>query len=396
MSSASLAMNRLLNYTTSGLNPKDPRTMFINVHLFSASDSAIIDRAIQNNSLAFLPSGSLVDVSAGKVNLFADVAAAPVGSSVSASGNFVFINPLTKDRTNFLNSNFNIFPYGGTNMFSKIQKIMQEAPITPDTVLGTTNVTFYIQPTTGGWFLIRTPAAPPNPSTSYMPTTGSVVAPIYALAYNPMNRELDSSTVDSGQGLTGYQSILTTYCQAINYADPVCFCTPGDNYSEAAIFGSMAETRQINAQLQQSSPESLHSLKTAAPCHNGVCANWATSSGNEYAQSKTSNCDNLTLTICDTNFSTSGQSDTVNLTGANITETCGKTHGGGGNVSPPNQPITPITPNQPNTPIAPSPSVPKAKENTMLYIGIGGVALFIILALILVISQRRRTATATR
>lgn len=404
------ALNRLNNTvggtTTISDTVSNQGEPFIVLNVFNQNDSNTIDTLINNgqngtltNLLCFLENGSLIErVAQGATSI-----QTYKKLSQPKSSNYIY-QSITDDGSGITSmSESNIV--GINAVFKSMKNIINETPLTGlDAGETIANSEFFVSPDKGFWLLQRYS----DPNTSKI---------TYKLLYNPINRfetmqynytgsgtSTSGSTNNlsnfvSGNNLLDNNGFLSGYCNAINFADPICFSKNfGSNtpdYCTYAVFGSASAA----AAIQQADPSSYQSASNNCACFNAMSGYWA-SNGNDYVKNKTAAgaCPNQTITICNTslNANSGGSIDAKNMKIAQncTTNVSNKAGSGGGGVQPVSIPQTPSLPNAaPNGPPINSPSSiaksskPTKSHTTMIVIGVVVLLLLIVIGAVIFLKK---------
>jgi hypothetical protein len=405
------ALNRLNNTvggtTTISDTVSNQGEPFIVLNVFNENDSKTIDTLINNgqngtltNLLCFLENGSLIErVAKGSTSIQTYKKLSQPNSS-----NYIY-QSMSDDGSGITSmSDSNIV---GTNaVFKSMKNIVNETPLTGINAGETiANSEFFVSPDKGLWLLQRYS----NPTITYK------------LLYNPINRfetmqynytgsgtstsgpTNNLSNFVSGNNLLDNNGFLSGYCNAINFADPICFSKNfGNNtpdYCTYAVFGSASAAEAI----QQADPSSYQSASNNCACFNAMSGYWA-SNGNDYVKNKTAAgaCPNQTITICNTslNANNGGSIDAKNMAIAQncTTNVSKKVGGGGGGVQPVSIPRTPSLPDAaPNGPPINAPSgsssssssvsKPTKSHTTMIVIGVVVLLLLIVIGAVIFLKK---------
>jgi hypothetical protein len=167
--------------------------------------------------------------------------------------------------TDFLQSTSTTNNIGGM-VFGQMSKYQTKSAI------GGPNSNIYVSPSNGKFILVVSSMSGSN---------------VYTIYFNPLqNPNLSSLDISSN---------LSTFCNMVSNADPMCFCT-GDICTQSALGGPANATA-----LQTKSPTDYANVKSNCTCLSSQCQYAANNEANTYAQSFKTACKNGTA-ACGSTF----------------------------------------------------------------------------------------------
>lgn len=255
---------------------------FIRINTFTPGQSSAIDTALSNSSLIFSPPGWLYALNNG-------------------SHTVLYQNPLVSDVYE------NKYPKSYVINPKKFSKLIDEEStkyyVSPPDVANTNG---------GGWILYQ--------------DAGN----IYHILYNPFNR------TNFNYDINEYQS----YCSAVNFSDPGCYCTNFPNQNEYPCIYDAAKSKTSgqallsaleNADRSSLSADSIQALDTlksnkTCGCLSNLCTNWQSISKDLTAKIPSMNqiglCQqDVSVNICASDVG-GGQGTIQTTSSINVTQNC--------------------------------------------------------------------------